>query len=69
MMQKYCDRCNKITIVLIMSMFNTENLCLDCKEKEEKHPDYKRAVLEEFNAVKNGDYNFKGIGLPDNLKN
>ena len=58
-----CDRCNVPTNITIMSMFNTQMICLDCKDKEEKRDDYKKANEADINAIKNGDYNFKGVGL------
>ncbi len=45
-----------------MSMFNEDCLCLDCIEKEKQHPDYEKARRAEHEAVKRGDFNFKGIG-------
>ena len=50
-----------------MSMFNTDLICIPCKDKEKAHPEYDNAVEAERNAVIQGDYNFKGIGKPDNL--
>ena len=47
-----------------MSMFNSDVLCFDCKEAETKHPAYKAACDAENEAVKAGNYNFPGIGLP-----
>ena len=44
-------------------MFNTDTICLKCKEKERKRPDYGRAEAAEIAAVKAGDRNFKGVGL------
>jgi hypothetical protein len=44
-------------------MFNTQMICFDCSEDEEKNPRYNEAVEEENKAVKNGNYNFGGIGL------
>lgn len=58
-----CGRCFKETSVTIMSMFNTQELCLDCKDAEEKRPDYAEARKAEAEAVKRGDFNFPGIGL------
>lgn len=58
-----CDRCHKDTNVKIVSMFNTEEICLDCKDEEKKRPDYDAAVKAEEAAVRAGDFNFKGIGL------
>lgn len=51
-------------MVTTMSYFNTDTICMDCKDTEQRHPDYKRAVAAEHEAVKGGDYNFPGIGLP-----
>jgi hypothetical protein len=36
-----CNRCGKETSVHIMSMFNTEEICMDCKAAEEMRADYK----------------------------
>ena len=57
-----CDRCRKKTDVTIMSMFNTEILCLDCKEAEQQDPCYETARCVEGEAVLRGDFNFAGIG-------
>lgn len=60
--QKYCDRCGKdLKNSRIMSMFNTDCICLDCKDKERSDPDYQKAVDAELEEVKKGNYNFKGI--------
>lgn len=50
-----------------MSRFNTECCCMDCIETEKRHPDYQRAYDAELQAVKNGDYNYPGIGKPEDL--
>lgn len=65
---KNCGRCGKETGVTIVSMFNTDTICLNCKKKEEKHPDYVKAVKADNNAIKRGNYNFRGIGLPKDLE-
>lgn len=62
-----CDRCGKKTWVTIMSMFNTQEICMDCKDKEEQHPGYEAAREAESRAVRRGDYNFHGVGKPDDL--
>ena len=59
----HCERCLKKTNCLIMSMYDTKMICFDCKKEEEKRPDYKEAVKADLEAIKNGNYNFKGIGL------
>lgn len=63
-----CDRCgcpnNNHTT---MSKFNTDEICMPCKDKEQAHPDYKRASDVEIEEIKKGNYNFEGIGLPEDL--
>lgn len=59
-----CARCRRQTDITIMSMFNEDIVCLDCKDIEEKHPDYTRARDVEHQAVLAGDYKFPGVGLP-----
>jgi len=61
-----CARCGKETSAHIMSMFNTEEICMDCKAVEELRPDYKDAVATENAAIRTGDRNFPGIGLRKN---
>jgi hypothetical protein len=68
-----CDRCGKPTIASTMSMFNTQNICMECKDRETKSPRYKEACAAEEADLKRtlaaGQPNhFKGIGLPDDLK-
>jgi hypothetical protein len=49
-------------------MFNTDVICLECKDKETKHPRYKEAQEAERKAVLNGNFNFPGIGLPNDFE-
>jgi hypothetical protein len=58
----FCQRCGKETNTHIMSMFNTDDICTECKDKEIEHPHYKKALFAEIAEIKNGNYNFKGIG-------
>lgn len=58
-----CDRCGKILTIKTMSIFNTDCICLECKEKETKLPNYKLALEKENLEIKKGNFNFKGIGL------
>lgn len=51
-----------------MSIFNTQTCCLECIEEEKMHKDYERARRTELEEVKNGNYNFEGIGLPKDLE-
>jgi hypothetical protein len=62
-----CDRCGNNSVVLRMSRFNTQMCCPLCTEAEERHPDYSKAYQAELDAVRRGDYNFPGIGLPADL--
>lgn len=60
--QTRCDRCGgSLTEGRIMSMFNTDCICMKCKEKETKQPDYKEAVEAERREIRKGNYNFRGI--------
>lgn len=61
---KNCQRCNKPTNgITIMSMFSTQIICMDCKEKETQDPRYADAVKADNEQIKKGNFNFKGIGL------
>ena len=63
--QKYCDRCGgELTGGRTMSMFNTDCICMKCKEKEQKLPEYKAVTDAERQAVIAGEKNFKGVGYP-----
>ena len=63
-----CDRCNKDSKVFKGSYFNIEMICPCCETKEKAHSQYQEAKDAEHEAVVGGDYNFVGIGLPENLK-
>ena len=52
-MNQICQRCHKPTATTIMSMFNMDMICPQCKEDERKHPMYELAAR-----------NFPGIGWP-----
>jgi len=63
-MYNNCQRCGKENpLYTIMSMFNTQIICDECKDKEEKDPMYEKARKADEDAIKNGDFNFKGIGI------
>ena len=63
-----CERCSEKTNVFKMSFFNTDMLCRICLDIEEAHPEYTGAVEEEMRQVNLGNYAFKGVGLPKDLK-
>lgn len=65
---KTCDRCGDPTNAWLMSFFNTEECCLSCIEKEQTHPKFGEAKKAECDAIKSGDNNFPGIGLPEELR-
>ena len=44
-----CQRCHKAAFTLIMSMFNHQMICDDCKDEERKRPDYKQAEAKDLN--------------------
>ena len=62
-----CDRCGQQPTSTIMSRFNTDILCPSCETQERAHPRYKEAQDAEHQAVLRGDYNFPGIGKPEDL--
>ena len=63
--KKNCDRCNKELKSRIMSIFNTDCLCIECHTLEQHHEKYEEARQAELKAVKRGNYNFPGIGYPE----
>ena len=50
-----------------MSFFNTEMICMSCLKEEKAHSRYAEAKEIENQAVRNGNYNFAGIGKPSDL--
>lgn len=62
-----CQRCGAETLVTTGSYFDTQMICLAC-DKRGAHPDFERARRAELEAVKAGDYNYPGIGLPADLR-
>ena len=59
-----CDRCGKLLNgCRIMSMYNQDVLCMDCKDKETQREDYSKAVEADHAEIRRGNYNFAGIGL------
>jgi len=60
--QRFCDRCGGgLDQGRIMSMLNTDCICLACKEKEMASSDYEAAAKAEQEEIKKGNYNYKGI--------
>lgn len=60
-----CDRCKGSTNnSTTMSIFNEDVICMDCKEKEKKDPEYKAACEEEREALRKGITDYKGA-IPD----
>ena len=63
-----CQRCHAPTHITSMSYFNTQMICPKCQSKEQKHPEYERAKKIELEQCLQGNLNFEGVGLPDDLK-
>lgn len=63
-----CERCGTSTNAHTMSVFNTDEICIPCRRTEELHPDFASAHAAEAAAVRDGDYNFPGVGLPSDLR-
>ncbi|MBR2402587.1 MAG: gamma-glutamylcyclotransferase [Lachnospiraceae bacterium] len=59
-----CDRCNgSLSDGRIQSMYNSDCICMACKEKETQRADYKEALEADRAEIKRGNYNYAGIGL------
>lgn len=59
-----CDRCHgSLKDGRMQSMYNQDCLCMNCIEKERQRPDYKAARDADIEQIKQGNYNFEGIGL------
>jgi len=63
-----CARCGESPGSYTCSYFNVQWICSVCSEKERQHPLYSKAVEADNDAVRKGNYWYKGIGLPDDLK-
>lgn len=60
--QKHCDRCyGSLDGGRIMSMFNEQCICMNCKELERQDSDYGKAVEADHREIKRGNYNYKGL--------
>ncbi len=59
----FCHRCLTKVSSYSMSWFNEQLICTDCSVKEAKSPSYNSARKAELEAVRDGNYNFKGIGI------
>jgi hypothetical protein len=63
-----CERCGEHTGTTTVSYFNTEEICMPCRETERAHPGFAAARAAEEKAVRLGDWNFEGVGLPEELR-
>jgi hypothetical protein len=50
-----------------MSYFSTKLICMECDEKERQHNKFREAQDAEHNAILSGNFNFEGIGEPEDL--
>lgn len=64
-----CDRCGKKSNMLRMSFFNEEECCENCLLIEQLHDEYKAAKQKEHEECLKGNYNYEGVGLPNNYNN
>lgn len=56
-----CDRCGQSTTgTTIMSIFNEDVICSNCKEEEKNDPEYDAAVKAEYEETMKGNMNFTG---------
>lgn len=66
-MEEQCARCGDKLTGWSMSYFDSERVCIYCKDVERNHPQHKEAIRREEQAVRNGNFNFSGIGLPQDV--
>jgi hypothetical protein len=65
MRREKCDRCGEDTNnSTTMSIFNTDVICMSCKDAERKDPEYQAASTAEAEAYRNGVKDFQGV-MPD----
>lgn len=62
-----CGRCRKPSTITTGSFFDTSMICIDCDERERSHPQFERAHDADVAAMRRGDFNFPGIGVPVDL--
>lgn len=63
-----CDRCGKPTVASTVSFFDTSTICPKCEAIEKAHPAWEAAHRKEEEMVLAGNYNFEGVGLPNDLQ-
>jgi hypothetical protein len=63
-----CERCGGACYGLTCSMFNEQNICQKCEAAEREHAQYAEACAAEETACKDGEMNFRGIGVPAELR-
>jgi hypothetical protein len=56
-----CPRCSKQSFVHTTSILNADEICLQCKAIERRHPLYLEAQQAEIEAVKQGAQEYQGL--------
>lgn len=62
-----CARCSVPVLVQRLGVFNADNLCTGCLEKETAHKDYPRALIANEYALETSNIAWEGLGKPDDL--
>ena len=63
LVQEFCDRCGgSLENGRTMSMYNEDCICMECKRKERLRRDYRKALAADCEEIRNGNYNYAGIG-------
>lgn len=60
-----CARCGATNTASIVSKYNLDEICIECKHDERRLPSYAHADAEEVASVRAGHLNFPGVGLTD----
>lgn len=62
-----CERCKRFDDIMTTSVFNNQVICSTCSYAESEHPDYCKARDIQNKEIMSGNYNFKGIGVPEDI--
>jgi len=67
--QGFCQRCCVETNSHIMSMLNEELICMECKDREKKRPDYRSAEIKDLREYADRlDTKYKLPGVSDSIR-
>ena len=60
----FCQRCKGKTNSHTESVFDKAKICMTCRDREKRHPDFEKAACAFWKSRETGDSEFLGIGFP-----